>query len=105
MLVADVRREESTTGIMDTSVSVTRECLALVADTSLSGGGVAREFDAFVAIRCKPLAVVSDSGTELTSTSILRRSQERRVEWHYIAPGKPTQSAFRGRFNGWLRDE
>jgi putative transposase len=26
--------------------------------------------------------------------AILRWSKERHVEWHYIAPGKPTQNAF-----------
>ena len=83
----------------------TRECLTLVADTSLSGARVTRELDAIVAIRGKPLAVVSDNGTELTSVSILRWSQERQVEWHYIAPGKPTQNAFVESFNGRLRDE
>jgi transposase InsO family protein len=49
---------------------------------------VARELDAIVALRGKPLAVVSDNGTELTSTLILRWSQERQVEWHCIAPRK-----------------
>ena len=44
-------------------------------------------------------------GTELTSSAILRWSQERQVEWHYIAPGKPTQNAFVESFNGRLRDE
>ena len=33
-------------------------------------------------------------GTELTSMAILRWSQESRIEWHYIAPGKPQQNAF-----------
>jgi putative transposase len=83
----------------------TRECLALVADTSLSGARVARELDSLAAVRGKPLTVVSDNGTELTSTSILRWSQERQVEWHYIMPGKPTQNAFVESFNGRLRDE
>ncbi len=27
------------------------------------------------------------------------------VEWHYIAPGKPTQRGFVERFNGCMRDE
>jgi putative transposase len=27
------------------------------------------------------------------------------VDWHYIAPGKPTQNAFVESFNGRLRDE
>jgi len=83
----------------------TRECLALVADTSLPGGRVARELDAIIAARGRPLMVVSDNGTELTSTAILRWCQERGVEWHYIAPGKPTQNAFIESFNGRLRDE
>jgi putative transposase len=83
----------------------TRECLALMPDTSLSGARVARELNMIAAIRSKPLTVVSDNGTELTSASILRWSQERQVEWHYIAPGKPTQNAFVESFNGLLRDE
>lgn len=83
----------------------TRECLALVADTSLSGTRVARELDAVVTARAKPAMVVSDNGTELTSTAILRWSQERAVAWHYIQPGKPIQNAFVESFNGRLRDE
>jgi len=31
--------------------------------------------------------------------------QDRNVEWHYIAPGKPTQNGFIESFNGRLRDE
>ena len=40
----------------------TRECLGLVADTTLSGLRVARELDAIVAVRGLPLTVVSDNG-------------------------------------------
>jgi len=83
----------------------TRECLALVADTSLSGLRVARELDAIIAERGKPLHCISDNGTELTSMAILRWCQETGVDWHYIAPGKPTQNAFIESFNGRLRDE
>jgi putative transposase len=83
----------------------TRECLALVADTSLSGTRVARELTALIGQRGKPHTVVSDNGTELTSSAILRWSQERRIEWHYIAPGKPMQNGFVESFNGRLRDE
>ena len=83
----------------------TRECLALVADTSLSGRRVARELDAIMVERGKPLTVVSDNGTELTSMAILAWSQEHGVGWHYIAPGKPQQNAFVESFNGRLRDE
>ena len=83
----------------------TRECLALVADTSLSGSRVARELDAVIARRGRPQTCVSDNGTEVTSMAILRWSQERCVDWHYIAPGKPQQNAFAESFIGRLRDE
>jgi len=83
----------------------TRECLALIADTSLPGLRVVRELEAIVAVRGRPAMIVSDNGTELTSLAMLRWSQERRIEWHYIAPGKPTQNAFVESFNGRLRDE
>ena len=52
----------------------TRECLALVAETSLPGMRVARELDTLIAMRGKPATVVSDNGTELTSMAILRWS-------------------------------
>ncbi len=83
----------------------TRECLTLVADTSLSGARVGRELDAIIARRGRPQSIVSDNGTELTSMAILSWSQETQIDWHYIAPGKPTQNAFIESFNGRLRDE
>jgi len=82
-----------------------RECLGLIADTSISGARVSRELTTIIGHRGKPLMIVSDNGTELTSMAILRWSKERRVEWHYTAPGKPTQNAFVESFNGKLRDE
>ncbi len=83
----------------------TRECLALVADTSISGLRVTRELDKVITMRGGPAMCVSDNGTELTSMAILAWSQQMRIEWHYIAPGKPTQNAFIESFNGKLRDE
>ena len=35
----------------------------------------------------------------------LKWQEERRVEWHCIAPGKPMQNGLGETFNGWLRDE
>jgi putative transposase len=83
----------------------TRENIALIADTSLSGLRVANELDRLVATRGKPRMIVSDNGTEFTSNAILRWADRSRVEWHYIAPGKPIQNAFIESFNGRLRDE
>jgi putative transposase len=83
----------------------TRECLCLIADTSLSGSRVTRELEAVIAWRGGPAMCVSDNGTELTSMAILRWCQDRSIQWHYIAPGKPQQNAFIESFNGKLRDE
>ena len=49
--------------------------------------------------------VVSDNGTELTSNAILQWQEERNVEWHYIAPGKPMENGLVESFNVRLRDE
>jgi len=49
--------------------------------------------------------IVSDNGSELTSNAILLWADTSKVDWHYIAPGKPMQNAFIESFNGRLRDE
>jgi putative transposase len=83
----------------------TRECLAAVADVSLSGRRVARELDRLIATRGKPTSILSDNGTELTSNAIVSWTVEAGVNWHYIDPGKPMQNPFIESFNGRLRDE
>lgn len=83
----------------------TRENLALVADTSLSGARVARELDRLIQLYGAPTAIVSDNGTEFTSKAILEWQTKTGVDWRYIQPGKPQQNAFIESFNGRLRDE
>lgn len=83
----------------------TRECLTLVADTSLSGTRVVRELDAVISRRGRPGTIVSDNGTEFTSTAILSWCQNTGIDWHYIAPGKPMQNGFIESLNGRFRDE
>jgi putative transposase len=55
----DVRRSR----VLAIVVDYTRGCLALVADTSLSGAGVARDLDTVIAPRGKPRARVSDNAS------------------------------------------
>jgi putative transposase len=81
-----------------------RECLATVADTSLSGVRVVRELEQLTRERGRPEIIVSDNGPELTSVAVLRWAPAR-VAWHYIEPGKPVQNAFIESFNSRLRDE
>lgn len=84
---------------------VTRECLAAVPDTSISGRRVVRELTELIAQRGKPGMIVSDNGTELTANAVLAWCGEAQVKWHYTTPGKPTDNAFVESFNGRMRDE
>ncbi len=49
--------------------------------------------------------VVSDNGTEQTSNVILKWQEDRKVDWHHIALGKPMQNRFVESFKERMRDE
>lgn len=89
-------------GVVD---QFSRECLALVADTSLPGLRVVRELDRLLQNRGKPACIVSDNGTELTSRAVLQWAQLRGIHWHYIRPGKPAENGYTESLNGKIRDE
>ncbi len=91
--------------ILNVIDDVTKESLASVADTSISGRRVARELTALIERRGKPGVIVSDNGTEFTSNAILVWAEKMQVKWHYIAPGKPMQNGNCEAFNGRMRDE
>lgn len=84
---------------------VTKECLAAIPDTSISGKRVVREMRAIIERRGRPGAIISDNGTEFTSVAVLAFTQEFKLDWRYIAPGKPTQNAMAESFQGRMRDE
>src|SRR6202789_1347347 len=84
---------------------VTRECLAAIPDTSISGRRVARELTALIDRRGKPGMIVSDNGTEFTCNAMLTWSENNQIAWHFIVPGKPMQNGFCESFNGRMRDE
>jgi len=89
-------------GVMD---QCSRECLLLAADTSIGGARVARELEALIRTRGKPVCIVSDNGTELTSRAVLQWAQDHVIDWHYITPGKPSENGFTESLNGKVRDE
>lgn len=82
---------------------VTKEYLAAVVDTSISGRRVAPELSAVIAWRGKPGLIVSDQdemgpwpqwgraspSNEFTSNAVLAWTEEAGVSWHFIAPVKP----------------
>jgi putative transposase len=84
---------------------LTRECLAAVPDTSLTGKRVVREMTALIERHYCAGVVISYNGTEFTSAAILAFAQATKLDWRYIAPGKPTQNAFAESFQGRMRDE
>jgi putative transposase len=78
---------------------VTHEFLAALPDTSISSKRVARELSTLVQRRGKPDIIVSDHGLCSPRTPSCPGEQSR-MEWHYIAPGKPMQNGFCENFNG-----
>ncbi len=52
-----------------------------------------------------PCIVVSDNGTELTSNAMLKWQEDRKVGWHYIAPGNPMQNGFEESLTGRMHEE
>ncbi|MHC2585440.1 transposase InsO family protein [Bradyrhizobium diazoefficiens] len=80
--------------ILNVVDDVTRECLAAIPDTSISGHRVARELTALIGQRGKPGMIVSDNGTEFTSNAMLAWAEQHTIDWHFIAPGKPMQNGF-----------
>lgn len=108
-LVAGLRHDQFVGGhrsrILNVVDDVTRECPAAIPDTSISGRRVARELSALIVRRGRPEMIVSDNGTELTSTAVLAWAEDHRVASRYIALVKPTRNGFVESFNGWMRDE
>ena len=60
--------------------ALSRECLAAVVDTSLSGDKVVPDLDLVAEMRGYPSRKVCDNGTELTSNAILKRQGDRKVD-------------------------
>jgi transposase InsO family protein len=72
---------------------VTRKCLAAVCPIPRSPAAVGRELTELIAKRGRPGIIVSDDGTELTSSAMLAWCGEIGVKWHYIAPASPCRAA------------
>ena len=84
---------------------VTRECIALEADTSITGQQVTRYLNKAMLFRGRPKEILSDNGPEFTSNALNAWDYGKHIEHVFIDPGKPMQNGFTGSFNGKLRDE
>ena len=58
-----------------------------------------------IAARGNPITIVSDDRRKFTCPAILCWFEQRRVDWHFIAPGRPQQNAFVESFKRRLRGE
>lgn len=84
---------------------VTRECLALEVDSSITGGAVGRFLDKASMFRGYPKEILSDNGPEFTSNAMNNWTYDKQIMQVFIDPGKPIQNAYIESFNGRLRDE
>ena len=91
--------------ILNVVDDVTRECLAAIPDTSISGKRVARELTVLIEARGKPRMIVSDNGTEFTSNAICAGAKS--IGWNGITSRQASRcrTATSRSFNGRMRDE
>jgi putative transposase len=82
-----------------------REALACVVDTSISGLRVRRELQRLAAERSWPEELRVDNGSEMIGRAVTSWCEENHVLLRPIQPGKPSQNGHIESFNGRLRDE
>jgi putative transposase len=83
----------------------TRECLLLLADSSLTGHKVALALSQVIAERGAPVSITVDNGTEFCSRAMEAWAYQFGVHLDFIRPGKPVENSYIESFNGRLRDE
>ncbi len=82
-----------------------RECLAIEADSSLTGSRVVRVLCRLAQQRGLPQRILTDNGPEFIGRAMDRWAFEHEVKLHFIEPGKPMQNGFVEGFNSTLRDQ
>ncbi len=83
----------------------TRECVLLLADSSLTGHKVALALSQAIAERGAPMSITVDNGTEFASKAMEVWAYQYGVQLDFIRPGRPVENSYVESFNGRLRDE
>ena len=83
----------------------TKECLATVVDTSITGLRVALELDRVIEGRCAPRSISVDNGPEFAGRVLDEWAYRNAINLRFIRPGKPVENAYIESFNGRFRDE
>lgn len=103
--VSDVTAHGQRFRVLTVIDETTRECLALEADTSLTGKRVVSVLNRIAFFRGLPKEILTDNGSEFTSVALTDWAYTKGVQQLFINPGKPVQNAYIESFNGKLRDE
>ena len=99
--LADGRRSRTA----DLKDDRTRECPAILVDSSLPGHRVVGLLEDVARDRGHPDMLVVDNGPELRGRDLDRWAYENGVKLFFIDPGKPMQNASIESFNGRFREE
>ncbi len=84
---------------------VTRECLALEVETSITGQRVASVLNRIAFFKGYPQEILIDNGPEFTSLALSEWAYDKKVNYLFIEPGKPTQNGYIESFNGKFSEE
>lgn len=103
--VQDALADGRTLRLLTIEDTYTREGLAIVVDTSISGLRVRRELTRLIAERERPEEIRVDNGAEFIGRAVTSWCEEHQVLLRPIQPGKPSQNGHIESFNGRLRDE
>jgi len=103
--VSDKTRYGSNIRVLTVIDEVTRECLALEVDSSITGRKVVAVLNRIAIFRGMPQEILTDNGSEFTSNVMNAWAYDHNVEHIFIDPGKPMQNGYIESFNGKFRAE
>ena len=103
--VSDKTRYGSNIRVLTVIDEVTRECLALEADSSITGRKVTAVLNRIAIFRGMPQEILTDNGPEFASNAMNAWAYDHKVEHIFIDPGKPMQNGYIESFNGKFRAE
>ncbi len=103
--VSDKTRYGSNIRVLTVIDEVTRECVALEVDSSITGRKVAAVLNRIAIFRGMPQEILTDNGSEFTSNVMNAWEYDHKVEHIFIDPGKPMQNGYIESFNGKFRAE
>lgn len=103
--VSDRTRSGANIRVLTLIDELTRECLALEVDSSITGRKVAAVLNRVAIFRGMPKQILTDNGSEFTSNLMNAWGYDHKVDHIFIDPGKPMQNGYIESFNGKFRAE